>query len=526
MLNILAALAAADLQGLFVELSTEAAWNVDLTGDSAIAVPLEAHSIRLVPMLQVATEFLTIDSFFLAEPVVVPAGGRSPFFVVPTESRLELRVSSGTLSTTLYLLRAPLYSTLEAAYPDPATLFIARQSLTGLQVIDSEGKEPNMEDFQPRKSRYVAGVYSGASMVRVVASKNDPDARLEYRVTGGQWFPLESGVPSTNVGVPLYGWTMVDVRVENVLSEESLIYSIVVTKGLVCHRSCPTCTGPGEQQCTTCRAPLLLHQGRCLYTQCTGQHYFDWDAEECRPCDASCKECEGPLAEQCSACEELRFLVVATPMDKVARCDPVCPLGYYVDPESTRCTRPLPGERLPELFYVQLALRITIEEFAEDPRLPSRLVLATASMLKISPAEARFHNRIVVEESQMVVVNVEVGPTPFLSVETAQGVKVDRLFAAAPVPVDTFEILTQEQLYPPPEPPIEPPLLPSWAWAMIGGFFAWVIVITPAYYLYFRRKYYSKTRYIVKKKHQLLFVHKVVADAPNSVIRMVAKSTD
>lgn len=56
-----------------------------------------------------------------------------------------------------------------------------------------------------------------------------------------------------------------------------------------CHKSCATCSGPGDNQCLTCPDKLHFHNNTCLL-QCPAGWYKTFD-RKCSPCSTRCKTC-------------------------------------------------------------------------------------------------------------------------------------------------------------------------------------------------------------------------------------------
>merc|ERR1712194_988637 len=91
-------------------------------------------------------------------------------------------------------------------FPDPARSYPPTGTLTGLTLWDSLGTPAHMAWFTPRTSMYYASISDSARDVRLVATANDPDAELEWRLNGGKWDFLVSGLTSAPARCSENGW--------------------------------------------------------------------------------------------------------------------------------------------------------------------------------------------------------------------------------------------------------------------------------------------------------------------------------
>lgn len=67
-----------------------------------------------------------------------------------------------------------------------------------------------------------------------------------------------------------------------------------------CHHLCKSCSGPGQNSCTSCHYNYALIGGVCL--QCLLNEYYDTKAKACQPCHSNCAQCEGPTNRDCTSC--------------------------------------------------------------------------------------------------------------------------------------------------------------------------------------------------------------------------------
>ena len=86
-----------------------------------------------------------------------------------------------------------------------------------------------------------------------------------------------------------------------------------------CHDPCLTCTN--LTSCLTCRQSLLLLNGQCLAT-CPRGYYQN--AKQCLSCDRLCGSCTGPSENDCTSCTDGFVFNTAT-----NKCTNTCPNGNY-----------------------------------------------------------------------------------------------------------------------------------------------------------------------------------------------------
>ncbi|CAE8698672.1 unnamed protein product, partial [Polarella glacialis] len=384
------------------------------------------------------------------------------------------------------IMRAHIASTGSGIYPDPARGCPPAGTLAGLSLFDSMGQPANMAWFTPRVSLYFASIGETANGVRLVATPNDPDAELEWRLDGGKWDFLVSGLTSSPAAVHPTGWTILEVRVTSAASsQEPLIYQVAVSRGeIVCHPSCQSCRGPGAEDCEACFAPLVLHGSRCLYTSCGNVgYYFNASIKRCAKCHPKCVECSDGSEESCTVCPPSTYLLTTSDLAVVGSCETACPFGYFVQPTSQRCKRAPPTLGV-ERFYMRLTLRVSVDDFLEDADTLRTVLRVAAETLAVSPQDVRFHRWDSALSGLAVYYYLEV-ENPFLKRADAKDwITIDKWFAALPVPIDDVLVLSYGQLYPSPVMPKPAPLLEPWIWAMIGAGAASLILVYPLY-LYF-----------------------------------------
>ena len=85
-----------------------------------------------------------------------------------------------------------------------------------------------------------------------------------------------------------------------------------------CYRLCKTCTGVEINQCTNCKANLLLENSTCI---CPNKTYWDESMFYCNSCEESCKDCTGRMYYHCTTCYDGDFMLNGF-------CTVKCPLGY------------------------------------------------------------------------------------------------------------------------------------------------------------------------------------------------------
>ncbi|CAN9512669.1 unnamed protein product [Ophioblennius macclurei] len=94
-----------------------------------------------------------------------------------------------------------------------------------------------------------------------------------------------------------------------------------------CHPSCWRCTGPSADNCTSCRSPDSLHQGRCEPT--CPPAFFVQD-QQCQACHPSCQMCSGPSQADCTSCPPLASL-------QSSYCRTHCQDGQFLHSSTGEC---------------------------------------------------------------------------------------------------------------------------------------------------------------------------------------------
>jgi len=361
--------------------------------------------------------------------------------------------------------------------------------------------------------------------VWVVASTNDPDASLLWRVDGQDWLNLVSGVNTKVVAVPSRGWLLIEVKVVSPWAGASafqpLIYQVVVTREIVCNERCLSCFGPSQDNCTSCRAPLVLYNGKCEATDCPPDGYYEWQSFQCRPCSASCAQCNGAGEDACTLCPALTFLSAETWEDLTGSCVSTCPPGSFAHPSSRRCKNP-PTAAV-KTFYISFVFRVTFTEFQKDTRLQESVLNTTSFVLGVSLSDVRAYS-LEQGNNGVMKITVEV-VSPFLSQADADKIIIDTWFGAFEVPVDVIRTHTWDEMHPPlPQLPSKP-YLPYWVWGFIISGATSAVVLLPFLY-YFRRLNNTRKRYHTRVTVDAFFLDRVVNQSPAWLIRwIVAQET-
>ena len=98
-----------------------------------------------------------------------------------------------------------------------------------------------------------------------------------------------------------------------------------------CSINCNTCSGPAENECSTC-APgkYLLTSNQSCNSICPNSYYTDTIYNICILCNNSCRTCIGPSALNCQTCFFPNFL-------ENSSCMAECSIGYYFDSSKIMC---------------------------------------------------------------------------------------------------------------------------------------------------------------------------------------------
>eukprot|EP00439_Symbiodinium_sp_Y106_P085435 s24_g28.t1 len=216
-----------------------------------------------------ALDVYLVQSIGLSIPLFWRAGRAEYSLALPRDSQLvALRVDLTPSSSegAALLAAAP---PLAVRVPSRGLRFLLSPGVTSAYVFarlnlwDSMGLAANMAWFAPRVSLYFASIRENAHGVRLAATPNDPDAELEWRMNGGKWDFLVSGLTSSPAEVATFGWTLLEVRVSSSSLPESLsplVYQVVLARGArVCHPSCAYCSGPSATDCESCESASTPH---------------------------------------------------------------------------------------------------------------------------------------------------------------------------------------------------------------------------------------------------------------------------
>merc|ERR1719272_116213 len=95
-----------------------------------------------------------------------------------------------------------------------------------------------------------------------------------------------------------------------------------------CAGDCAACTGSSDM-CTECNTGFVLSQGKCV-SACPDGTYAD-DNQVCQLCDPTCKTCTGPDNNECSTCESSLVLHQAAFDDTEQRSPKTCEDKKCVD---------------------------------------------------------------------------------------------------------------------------------------------------------------------------------------------------
>lgn len=487
----------------------------------SLTVPSEAVAAALVAVANPAYSGVIMALYRPDDGMreVLASGQPSSFQDVPTEEAarfmLELQRGAQASNYTISVLRSTITSGYEFVHPDPAQSLPPQSTLTGLTVYSLYGQPARTDPhaFEPQRSQYVAVVDMEMSWVYVIASQNDPDATLQIRVDGQEWDWIVSGVNSGLLAVPGRGWLLVEVRV-NPPALPALIYQVVITRGVICHERCRACFGPGEDNCLSCRAPLVLFEGRCDVTACPPNGYWEWDSYQCRRCDPSCAQCTGPGKDACTLCPALHFLSPEKYRALTGPCVITCPIGKFAHPPSRRCRRP-PAASF-KTFYLAFVLRVPFSEFQFDSRLQRSVLNTTAFVLGVALSDVRAYRMSQKEFASQITIEVV---SPFLPKAEADRILIDTWFGAFEIPVDEVISMTWDSVHPPvPELP-EEPMIPSWGYGIIVSGVMAVAVLCPMYCFFFRRINNTRKRYVTRVGVDQTFMDIIVHQSPAWLIK-------
>jgi len=105
-----------------------------------------------------------------------------------------------------------------------------------------------------------------------------------------------------------------------------------------CNESCLTCSGPRDDQCTSCQDGSFLHFNRCIPT-CPSNTYSNTISNECQNCSSNCQTCLGTSSSQCLSCA-LNFPYFSskeTDSGFMLTCKENCDENEYLTENSTEC---------------------------------------------------------------------------------------------------------------------------------------------------------------------------------------------
>ena len=103
-----------------------------------------------------------------------------------------------------------------------------------------------------------------------------------------------------------------------------------------CNTSCSGCTGPNNNQCSTCNSGYFLQpSGTGCLDSCPNGCWGNTDSHTCESCNTACSICTGPSDTQCSACNSGYFL---QPAPDDTSCLTTCQTGYWKDTTNHVCT--------------------------------------------------------------------------------------------------------------------------------------------------------------------------------------------
>lgn len=524
----LAAVEVPALSSLEVFLSTEKRAPIDWDFTRikySLTIPSEAVAAAVVAVVNSAYEDVALALYRPddGKQEVLLSGVPSSFVAVPTEEAakftLEVQLGAQASNYTIAVLRSTISSYFAFAFPDPAESMPPQATLSGLQVFNMYGVHARIEpsDFEPMRSQYVASVDMEMAWAFVIATKNDPEGVLQLRIDGQDWLALESGVNSQLLAVPDRGWLLLEVRVSSPMVAmqglPGLIYQVVLNRAIVCHERCRSCFGPAEDQCLSCRAPLVLFKGRCDATACPPDGYFEWESFQCRRCDPSCAQCRGPGQAACILCPALHFLSPDEFQAPSGPCTISCPVGKAAHPQSRRCRRP-PTMSI-KTFYIRFLFRIAFEDMDYNPTLQKMVLNTSAFVLGVSLSDVRAYTMRL--KTYALEVTVEV-VSPFLAKADADNILIDTWFGAFEVPVDEVIPLTWDAVHPALPKLEEDPLIPAWAWGFISSFVMSFFVICPLYCFFFRRMNNTRKKYMVPVTSPV-FMDLIVHQSPAWLIK-------
>uniref|UniRef100_A0AAR2IXQ3 P/Homo B domain-containing protein n=1 Tax=Pygocentrus nattereri TaxID=42514 RepID=A0AAR2IXQ3_PYGNA len=104
-----------------------------------------------------------------------------------------------------------------------------------------------------------------------------------------------------------------------------------------CHPDCRSCGGPFYDDCDSCEDGMRLVDGKCIdisrVVKCPTSHFVNSKHYECEQCHSFCMLCSGPGKDQCNTCKDGEYQT----------CVSSCPAGAYGNKTSGHCEDCLPG---------------------------------------------------------------------------------------------------------------------------------------------------------------------------------------
>ncbi|EAR90495.3 zinc finger lsd1 subclass family protein (macronuclear) [Tetrahymena thermophila SB210] len=98
-----------------------------------------------------------------------------------------------------------------------------------------------------------------------------------------------------------------------------------------CNSICATCSGPNNNNCSSCTGNSFLYQNQCI-PNCPNGYFNNTNNNTCTPCDSSCYTCNGNAPNNCLSCQLQRYF---NPVSN--QCVYTCNSNQYPDPTSIQC---------------------------------------------------------------------------------------------------------------------------------------------------------------------------------------------
>ena len=163
--------------------------------------------------------------------------------------------------------------------------------------------------------------------------------------------PMSISQQGPVIQLVLYQVTILIPQTSNVIVyTECSIFQLIILF-LACSESCATCTGPNQNDCTSCDAGLYLSINTCV-DECPSGTFPDDTSQSCEgcssfllkqeelkfffiDCNAECLMCSGPLNTDCMSCDTTG----PTPFLYNSKCYTTCPDGTYPNAADSKCYR-------------------------------------------------------------------------------------------------------------------------------------------------------------------------------------------